>query len=459
MQNFTKVERLSPKKSPALERLTGFGEIYALFDGDKAASQAERCVQCGNPYCSTNGCPLHNYIPYWLKAIAEKDRRAAFRLSNENSPFPEILGRICPQDRLCEGACTLGADNFGAISVGAIETAITEGEFERGLTIDYPKTRSKKRVALIGSGPASLSAATFLARAGLATEIFEKDEKAGGLLTYGIPNFKLDKKIVDRRFGFLAKAGVKIHLGTEAGKDITFNDLLADFDAAFIGVGARRSVKAEIENESANGVIDAIDFLSAAQIELFDFAKKSPYNAKNKNVVVIGGGDTAMDCVRTALRLGAKSATCVYRRAERDMPGAKKEFINAKEEGAEFIFNLAPSKIVVKNGAAIGATFEETKITEGDGGRGKLIIVKGSERLIDADMIIMALGFAHHDKSWLNGVKLAENGAILVDEYGRTNIEKIYAGGDATRGASLAVNAAADGKKAALSIIRALLAV
>ena len=457
MQNFTKVERVTPKKVPALERLTNFGEIYALFDGDKASAQAERCVQCGNPYCAINGCPLHNYIPYWLKAIAEQDRRAAFRLSNENSPFPEILGRICPQDRLCEGACTLGADNFGAISIGAIETAITEGEFERGAMIDYPKVTGKKRVALIGSGPASLSAATFLARAGLSAEIFEKDDKAGGLLTFGIPNFKLDKKAVDRRFEFLTKAGVKLRSGVEAGKDIQFDDLLRDFDAVFVGVGARQPAKAKIENENAKGVINAIDFLSAAQSELFDPSKKSPYDARGKNIVVIGGGDTAMDCVRTALRLGAQNATCVYRRSEESMPGSKKEFINAKEEGGEFVFNRAPSKIVVKNGAAIGVEFEETKIAD-DGARGKLVVVKGSAKVILADMTIMALGFEHQNKSWLKGVNLAENGAILTDGFGRTNLKNVYAGGDAARGASLVVKAAADGKRAALSIIHTLLA-
>ncbi|MDR2639295.1 MAG: glutamate synthase subunit beta [Helicobacteraceae bacterium] len=456
MQNFTKVERLSPKKAPALERLAHFGEIYSLFDGVKAPTQAERCVQCGNPYCSALGCPLRNHIPYWLKAIAENDARAAFALSNENSPFPEILGRICPQDRLCEGACTLGADNFGAVSIGAIETAITESGFLQGATIDYPKINSKKRVALIGSGPASLSAATFLARAGVAAEIFEKDDRAGGLLTYGIPNFKLDKQVVARRFEFLTKAGVKLHLGVEAGKDITMGDLTRRFEAIFVGVGARKSVKAGVENENAKGVIGAIDLLSAVQAELFDPTRKNPYDLKDKKVVVIGGGDTAMDCVRTALRLGARNATCVYRRGESAMPGGKKEYINAKEEGAEFVFNRAPSKIVVKNGAAIGIECEETKVA--DGARGKLIVVSGSAVTIDADIVVTALGFAHQDKSWLEGVKLAENGAIIVDENGRSSDKRIYAGGDAARGASLAVNAAADGKKAAFAIIRALLA-
>ncbi|MDR1452238.1 MAG: glutamate synthase subunit beta [Helicobacteraceae bacterium] len=455
MQNFIKVERLSPKKTHALERLAHFGEIYSLFDDVKAGTQAERCAQCGNPYCAVIGCPLHNYIPYWLKASAENDRKTAFKLGNETSPFPEILGRICPQDKLCEGACTLGADNFGAVSIGAIETAVTEGEFELGATIDYPKAVLKKRAAIIGSGPASLSAATFLARAGLTIEIFEKDERAGGLLTYGIPNFKLDKRVVNRRFEFLAKAGVKIHLGVEVGKDINFDDLLRDFDAIFVGVGARRPARAKIENENAEGVIGAVDFLSAAQRELFGSTKKSPRNMKNKHIVVIGGGDTAMDCVRTALRLGARSATCVYRRDEAKMPGSKKEYENAKEEGAIFTFNRAPSKILVKNGKAIGAEFEETKIVD-DGKRGKLVVVSGSATTIDADIVIMALGFEHQDKSWLKGVNLDKRGAIIVGEDGQTSADKVYGGGDAVRGASLAVNAAADGKKAAFAIIKRL---
>ncbi|MDR2034737.1 MAG: glutamate synthase subunit beta [Helicobacteraceae bacterium] len=456
MQNFTKIERLTPKKAQALDRLKSFGEIYSLFDGGKAASQAERCVQCGNPYCSVCGCPLHNYIPYWLKAIAENNRVGAFRLSSENSPFPEILGRICPQDRLCESACTLGADNFGAISIGAIETAINENAFELGESIAYPAVTSGKKVAVIGSGPASLSAATFLARAKIAVEIFEKDERAGGLLTFGIPNFKLDKRVVDRRFEWLKKAGVKIRLGAEVGKEVDFKDLTDRFDAVFVGVGARRSAAAKIANEDARGVLPAIDFLNATQKNLFGGAKDPRFDVKNKKVVVIGGGDTAMDCVRTALRLGASSVVCVYRRGESDMPGAKKEFINAKEEGAEFIFNRAPNRIEIKEGKALSVVFDETKL-ESDGKRGKLIVLKGQEQKIEADVVIMALGFEHQEKSWLKGVKLADNGAIVVDQNGKTSHSKVYAGGDAVRGASLAVKAAADGKVAALAIIKTLL--
>ncbi|GHS88959.1 glutamate synthase subunit beta [Campylobacterota bacterium] len=455
MQNFIKTERLTPLKLPANERLKHFGEIYALFDTAKAAQQAERCVQCGDPYCSANGCPLHNYIPHWLKAIAEKNPRRAFLLSNENSPFPEILGRICPQDRLCEGSCTLGADNFGAISIGAIETAITERFFEGGETIAYPKIRSAKRAAVIGSGPASLSAATFLARAGIAVEIFEKDDRAGGLLTFGIPNFKLDKNVVDRRFELLQKGGVKIRLKTEVGKDISFDEILQNFDAVFVGIGARKPAKAKVENEDENGVHSAIDFLTAAQKHLFDPKNPPLFDAKDKRVIVIGGGDTAMDCVRSSLRLGAASAICAYRRGEAGMPGSKKEFINAKEEGAEFLFNRAPNRVIASGGKVSGVEFVQTKI-EGEGRHGKLTTIAGSEEVIAADAVIMALGFEHQAKSWLSGVALNDKGAIVADEFGRTSNPKVFAGGDAVRGASLAVKAAADGKRAALSIIESL---
>ncbi|MDR2904906.1 MAG: glutamate synthase subunit beta [Helicobacteraceae bacterium] len=455
MQNFIKLDRAAPEKEAANERLKHFGEIYRLFDTPKAAAQAERCVQCGDPYCSVNGCPIHNHIPHWLKSIAEKNPRRAFLLSNENSPFPEILGRICPQERLCEGACTLGVDNFGAISIGAIETAIAERGFESGYEINYPAPdKNAKKVAVIGSGPASLSAATFLARAGIAVEIFEAADRAGGLLTYGIPGFKLNKSVVDRRFEMLKKSGAQIHLNHDVNEK-NFGEILAKFDAVFVGVGARKPTSARIENEDAKGVYSAIDFLTASQKVLFGAKDAALFDAKDKNIVVIGGGDTAMDCVRAALRLGAKLATCVYRRSEADMPGSKKEFINAKEEGAEFIFNRAPAKIAITNGKVAAAVFALTK----SAGRSQMEVVDSDIIEIAADAVIMALGFAHQEKSWLanNGVQLAENGAILVDQDQRASNPKIYAGGDAARGASLAVKAALDGKRAAFAIIKSLL--
>ncbi|GHV07413.1 glutamate synthase subunit beta [Campylobacterota bacterium] len=455
MQNFIKTERLTPLKSPANERLKHFGEIYALFDAAKAGSQAERCVQCGDPYCAANGCPLKNYIPHWLKAIAENNPRNAFRLSNENSPFPEILGRICPQDRLCEGSCTLGVDGYGAISIGAIETAITESGFANGETIVYPKHHGGKRAAVIGSGPASLSAATFLVRGGIEVEIFEKESKPGGLLTFGIPGFKLDKAVVERRFELLQKAGVKIHLGVDVGVSASFDDITRQFHAVFVGVGARSSTKAKIEGEDTKGVFSAIDFLTATQKQLFGAPKDSSFDVRGKSVVVIGGGDTAMDCVRSSLRLGAEQATCVYRRSEKTMPGSKKEFVNAKEEGAEFLFNYAPSKVIAANGKLSGVEFVQTKL-EDDGKRGKLALIKGSETVVKADRVIMALGFEHQAKSWLSGITLNDKGGIVADEFGRTLNPKVFAGGDTVRGASLVVKAAADGKAAALAMIAAL---
>ncbi|MDR0747244.1 MAG: glutamate synthase subunit beta [Helicobacteraceae bacterium] len=452
MQSFLKVERIAPEKAPAADRLKNFNEIYTIFDTQKAASQAERCVQCGDVYCASNGCPLHNYIPYWLKAVAEENLSLAFKLSNENSPFPEILGRICPQDRLCEGACTLNLDGFGAISIGAIETAITTLGFENKERFAFAAPNGKK-AAIIGSGPASLSCATFLMRHGIAVEIFEKDPKPGGLLMFGIPGFKLDKEVVLRRFDILRQAGAKIELGVEIGKDLEFDDLLGRFDAIFVGVGAREATKAGIAGEEGENVLNAVEFLSGAQKQLFGIAKAA--DVKDKKVVVIGGGDTAMDCVRTSLRLGAKSAVCVYRRDERSMPGSKKEFINAKEEGAEFWFNYAPSKITLTNNKAAGVTFAKTV----SDGRGRIAIDSGDTKTFSADLVIMALGFTHQKKAWLTqaGVKLNEKGAIAADKNGATDHKKVFAGGDAVRGAALAVKAAADGKAAAMGIVRALI--
>ena len=455
MQNFLKQERLAPTKAEATARINHFGEIYTVFDAAKAAGQAERCVQCGDAYCAANGCPLHNHIPYLLKAIAENNPQMAFRLSNENSPFPEILGRICPQDKLCEGACTLGKDGYGAVSIGAIETAITDLAFENNEQFVFAKPNGKT-VAIVGSGPASLSAATFLLRHGIAVEMFEKDNKAGGLLTFGIPNFKLDKAIVQRRFEILQKAGLKLHLGVTVGVDASFDELTRQFDAVFVGAGARNPQKARVENENASNVYSAIDYLTAIQQARFGAQADERFAVQGKRVVVIGGGDTAMDCVRSSIRLGAESAVCVYRRGEESMPGSKKEFVNAKEEGAEFVFSSAPQKIVVKNGAAIGI---ECAKTHSEGGRGKLTIDTKDTHLIAADIVILALGFEHQERGFLaqSGVKLAENGAIIVNANGQTSNPKVYAGGDAVRGASLAVLAATDGKKAALAIAKALI--
>lgn len=458
MQNFTKIERLTPAKTDVLARLKNFNETYTVFDAAKAGTQAERCVQCGDPYCSANGCPLHNYIPHWLKTVAENDLQLAFKLSNESSPFPEILGRICPHDRLCEGACTLGVDGYGAVSIGPIETAITESAFAAGYTLAFPEAKTGKRVAIVGSGPASLSCATFLMRAGIAVEMFEKADRPGGLLTYGIPGFKLDKQIVARRFEMLQAAGLKLHLGIEVGKQVAFGDLQKQFDAVFVGVGAMQPTQAGVEGEASKGVYFAMDFLTAVQKKLFEEGEDDRFDFKERQIVVIGGGDTAMDCVRSAIRLGAKKVTCVYRRDEDSMPGSKKEYLNAKEEGGEFLFNRAPVKMMTANNCVSGIELVETRIQAGES-RGKLVNVPGSETTLEADAVILALGFSHQDAPWLSkaGVTLNKWGGIEADGQGRSSQKNVYAGGDCVRGADLAVTAARDGKEAALAIIQTLL--
>ncbi len=448
MQNFIQIDRIEPEKKPVNERIESYDEIYNLYKTQDASFQASRCIQCGDPYCH-NRCPLHNFIPYWLKAVANKDLELAFKVSNESSPFPEIMGRVCPQDKLCEGACTLN-DGFGAVSIGSIEKYITEKGFEHGLDVNF-KPLGDKKVAIIGSGPAGLSVATFLLRAGIKPVVFEKEDKAGGLLTYGIPNFKLDKNVVQRRVDMLIKNGMELHLNTKVGKDISFDELVKEYDAVFVGVGAKKSKMPNLEGENAISVFPAMKFLTKIQKKLF--GEKCDIEIKDKKVVVIGGGDTAMDCVRTALREDALKVICAYRRDEKSMPGSKKEFFNSKEEGAEFIFNVAPKKIITKNSKVTQIELVKTEIKDK-----KVVEVKGSNFTIDADILIFALGFSHQPLDFLNGfVELDEWGGIKVNKNYQTTHDKIYAGGDAIRGADLVVTAARDGREASKAIIEKLL--
>ena len=460
MREFLTTERIDPAKRLVVERTKDFGEIYEVFDKDDAASQSDRCIQCGDPFC-LNKCPLHNYIPQWLKSIAEKDLEFAFKLSNEPSPFPEVMGRICPHDRLCEGDCTLN-DGHGAITIGSIETHITEDGFRAGLTPHFPGITTDKKVAVIGSGPAGLSAATYLLRSGIAVTMYEKADRAGGLLTYGIPNFKLDKKIVERRVDLLEKAGMKLVLNCEIGKDVTFESLTNENDAMFIGVGATRSKSAGLSGEKAPNVYVAMDYLTNIQKKIFKQDYEKEFNFKDLNVVVVGGGDTAMDCLRTAKREGAKSVTCLYRRDEFNMPGSKKEYKNAMEEGVDFTFLVSPKEIIVnESGNAVAVEVIKTTLGAKDtDGRQRMEEVNGSEYRVNADVVIMSLGFDPVVPSFLaeNGVETNSwGGIILDDETHETTTSGIYAGGDCFRGADLVVTAAYDGREAARSITESLL--
>jgi len=448
MLNFTKVDRANPLKRGVMERIKDFREVYTVFDDNKAQEQSERCIGCGDPYCH-NKCPLHNIIPAWLKQTANNDLELAFNISNETSPFPEILGRICPQDVLCEGDCTLN-DTHGAITIGSIETHISETGFENGLKPKFANKKIGKKVAIVGSGPAGISAATFLLREGVDVDMFERANKAGGLLTYGIPGFKLEKERVQRRIDWLIEAGMKLHTNCEIGKDKSFAELENDYDSVFIGIGATKGRFPGIDGEKNDNVYLAMEFLTKVQKRNFGEDVENFIDVTDKNVLVVGGGDTAMDCLRTSVREGAKSVKCLYRRDEANMPGSKKEVINSKEEGVEFIFNVSPSSIDND-----GINLIKTQMTEADSsGRQSVKTIPGSEYKESADIIIFALGFEQEVPVFLkeSGIELDKWSGIVTNDRFQTSKIKVYSGGDSVRGANLAVRAAADGKNAAQKI-------
>jgi len=460
MREYLTTERIDPEKRLVVERTKDFGEIYEVFDRDDAATQSDRCIQCRDPFC-LNKCPLHNYIPQWLKSVSEKDLEFAFKLSNEPSPFPEVMGRVCPHDRLCEGDCTLN-DGHGAITIGSVETHITEAGFKAGYKPEFPGITTDKKVAVIGSGPAGLSVATYLLRSGIAVTMYERSDRAGGLLTYGIPNFKLDKKVVERRVKLLQDAGMKLVLNCEVGRDIAFEEVANEHDAMFIGVGATKAKFAGITGEKTPNVYAAMDYLTAIQKKQFKLPYDKKFDFKDLNVVVIGGGDTAMDCLRTAKREGAKTVTCLYRRDEKNMPGSKKEYKNAMEEGVDFSFLVSPKEIILNDkGRAVAVEVVKTTLGAKDAsGRQKMEEVKGSEHRVNADVIIMSLGFDPAVPSFLaeNGIETNSWGGIIInEETHETTTAGIYAGGDCFRGADLVVTAAYDGREAARSIANSLL--
>lgn len=459
MQNFINLERIEPEKRESSDRVHDYREIYEIMTKEEASTQASRCIQCGDPFCH-NKCPLHNYIPYWLKSISGMKNELSFNLSNESNPFPEITGRICPQDRLCEGDCTLN-DGHGAITIGSIETFISENGFKNGLKPKFPGVTTNKKVAIIGAGPAGLACATYLLRAGIKVDMYDRQSKAGGLMTYGIPGFKLDKEVVARRVRWLEDAGMSLHVNSEIGKDITFDELASDHDAIFLSIGAETSNKAKLLNENAKNVFMAMDFLRNIQKKLFNEKYDNLYEVKGKNVVVIGGGDTAMDCLRTSIRQGAKSVKCLYRRDKYNMPGSKKEFKNSKEEGALFTYNASPKEIVVNTeNEVVAIEMQKTVLSNKDAsGRASVEIVKGSDFRVEADIVIFALGFSPSNPNFLaeNGIEVNKRGCIEVNENYETSKSGVYAGGDCKRGSDLVVTAAAEGKSAAEKIIKSLL--
>jgi glutamate synthase (NADPH/NADH) small chain len=445
---FLDLPRRLPHELAIPVRLLGWNEIYGSFEAPQAVEQSARCLDCGNPYCEWK-CPVHNYIPNWLTLVREGRLFEAAELAHETNPLPEICGRVCPQDRLCEGACTLNT-GFESVTIGAIEKYIVDEAFKQGWRPDLSQVRATgKRVAVIGAGPAGLACADRLARAGIEAHVFDRYEEIGGLLTFGIPPFKLEKDVIATRRSVLEAMGVHFHLRTEVGRDIAFKTMLADYAAVFVGTGAYTAVDGQLPGQSLTGVTPALPFLVAnARRVLNANAPSDPMlDLAGKRVLVLGGGDTAMDCVRTSVRLGAAEVSCVYRRDEARMPGSRREVKNAREEGVRFLFNRQPLAIEGADRVA-GVRVLDT--------------LAGNEESLSADVVILAFGFRPSPADWLvdHGVALAETanerGRIRVDgglPY-QTSNPRVFAGGDNVRGADLVVTAVHDGREAGKAIAR-----
>ena len=462
---FLEVSRQDPKKAPVEVRMHDWREIYREFPAEQAASQAGRCLDCGNPYCEWK-CPVHNYIPNWLKMVEEGNLFAAAELSHKTNSLPEICGRVCPQDRLCEGACTLN-DGFGAVTIGSIEKYISDEAFKQGWRPDMSGVEpTGKKVAIIGAGPAGLGCADVLARNGVQAVVYDRQAEIGGLLTFGIPPFKLEKEVVKTRRGIQEYMGIEFRLNTHVGTDVTLDQLLAEYDAVFLGMGTYTAMTGDFPGEDLPGVVSALPYLISNINRVMGIEKDAAdfIDMAGQRVVVLGGGDTAMDCNRTAIRQQAASVTCVYRRDEANMPGSKREVANAKEEGVKFLFNRQPVAIV-GNGKVEGGKVVETRLGAPDArGRRRPEVVEGSEQVIPADRVAIAFGFRPSPAEWLepHGVSLHEDGRVRVHTHAerphkfQTANPKIFAGGDMVRGSDLVVTAVFEGREAAEAILETL---
>ncbi|WP_043769628.1 FAD-dependent oxidoreductase [Algiphilus aromaticivorans] len=462
---FLDVPRTDPDKLPVEVRVEDYREIYGGYDEEHAKSQAGRCLDCGNPYCEWK-CPVHNYIPQWLKLVEEGNLFAAAELSHATNSLPEICGRVCPQDRLCEGACTLN-DGFGAVTIGSVEKYITDEAYKQGWRPDMSKVKpTGKRVAVVGAGPAGLGCADVLARNGVQAVVYDRYPEIGGLLTFGIPPFKLEKEVVHKRREILEYMGVEFRLGVDVGTDISMQELLDQYDSVFLGTGTYTYMKGGFPGEDLPGVYDALPFLVSNINRQLGF-EKSPsdwISMEGRRVAVLGGGDTAMDCTRSSIRQGADEVYCVYRRDEQNMPGSRREVANAKEEGVEFLFNRQPIEIVGDDRVE-GVRVVETRLGAPDNrGRRRPEPVPGSESVIECDNVIIAFGFRPSPGDWLAEHNIAqhEDGRIFVGTgkngsvaYQTTN-PKIFAGGDMVRGSDLVVTAVFEGRGAAEGILETL---
>ena len=461
---FLNVQRNPGEKFPAEARKQQFFEIYKPLAEGEAAEQAGRCLACGNPYCEWE-CPVHNYIPNWLKLVKEGKLFEAAEMSHKTNSLPEICGRVCPQDRLCEGSCTLNQGGFGAVTIGSVEKYITDEAFKAGWRPDMSKVIwTDKKVAVIGAGPAGLACADVLARNGVKPVVFDRYEEIGGLLTFGIPGFKLEKEVVKRRRAIMEGMGVEFRLNIEVGRDIHIEDLLERYDAVFMGMGAYQYMKGGFTGEDLPGVVEALPFLVNNIRHTLGTLGAEPFlSMAGLRVVVLGGGDTAMDCNRTSIRQGAASVTCAYRRDEANMPGSKREVANAKEEGVNFLWNRQPMAITQADDGSLRLQLAETRLGEPDAkGRRHADIIPGSEQIVECDRVIIAFGFQTERAEWFDHVRIDTDarGRTVAPEQQRfkhqTSNPKVFAGGDMVRGADLVVRAVFEGRQAAEGILNYL---
>jgi len=463
---FIDVKRIDPAKKSLSERKVNFVEIYKPLSSEQSAGQADRCLECGNPYCEWK-CPVHNYIPQWLELVTEGRIFEAADLCHQTNSLPEMCGRVCPQDRLCESSCTLNND-FGAVTIGNIEKHITDTALSQGWKPDLSNViKTGKRVAIIGAGPAGLACADVLTRNGVDAVVYDRHAQIGGLLTFGIPSFKLEKKIIQTRREIFEGMGIEFRLNTNVGIHISFDDISNEFDAVFLALGTYKEMRGGFKNENAVGVYNALDFLIGNTQNIMGITKEQsnevkPFiSFKNKKVVVLGGGDTAMDCVRTSIRQGATEVTCAYRRDKANMPGSPREVKNAKEEGVNFAFNIQPIDIAVDDsGNSIGVKFVKTQLGEPDvNGRCNPEPIANSEFVMEADAIVIAFGFLPSPPQWMvdAGVELDSRGRVIAIDNSdfalQTSKQNVFAGGDMVLGSDLVVTAIDQGRKAALGIL------